>query len=229
MNRKQSIGIMLLMTVFLSACSSPKQIVKPSPDYAPVDDEEIVYQPIQNTGSIYQPDQPIELFSDIKAFRVGDVLTITLTEKTDASSKSATETDKQDSIDLAAKTLFGQSPTLSSFNPFSVGAENKRKFSGTADTSQSNSLTGEITVMVTKVMKNGLLKVKGEKILEINQGAEYLRFSGIVRSRDISANNVVSSTKVANARISYGTGGAMGSVNKQGWLTRFFNSEYWPF
>jgi flagellar L-ring protein precursor FlgH len=216
------------LQIILVACSSPAP-VKPDPAFAPVAEEAVRYKPIANSGSIYQTDQPMELFTDKKAFRVGDILSITLSEKTNATTRSATATGKDDAIDLNAGSIFGEASSYNGVNPFTVGAANKRSFSGKADSSQSNSLTGKITVMVTRVLSNGLLMVKGEKIMEINQGAEFLRFSGIVRSSDISSNNIIPSSKVANAIISYGTGGVLGASQKQGWLARFFSSEIWPF
>ena len=78
-------------------------------------------------------------------------------------------------------------------------------------------------------LPNGNLHVRGEKIIGLNQGSEFLRISGIVRPQDVDSNNVVQSTKLANARIYYGGGGAIAEANTKGWLSRFFDSPVFPF
>ncbi len=71
--------------------------------------------------------------------------------------------------------------------------------------------------------------MKGQKRLTINQGDEYVQFSGIVRTADINPDNSVMSTKVADANIAYIGDGMVADVNNQGWLARFFNGKWWPF
>jgi flagellar L-ring protein precursor FlgH len=104
----------------------------------------------------------------------------------------------------------------------------EREFSGKGDSSQSNSLTGEIAVTVVNVLPSGSLVVRGEKIIGLNQGSEFIRISGLVRPQDISTDNTVVSTKLANSRIFYGGGGSIAESNTQGWLSRFFNSPVFP-
>ena len=104
-----------------------------------------------------------------------------------------------------------------------------RAFDGKADSSQSNSLIGNITVSVAERLPNGNLLVRGEKLININQGEEYIRLQGIIRPVDIGPDNAVASTKVADAKISYSARGALADSNKQGWLSRFFNSPIFPF
>ena len=78
-------------------------------------------------------------------------------------------------------------------------------------------------------MPNGVLKVRGEKWLELNQGEEYIRLRGLVRPDDINKNNQVSSQKIADARITYAGKGAIADSNAAGWLVQFFNSPWMPF
>ena len=95
-------------------------------------------------------------------------------------------------------------------------------FTGSGTAAQSNSLTGTISVTIVRVYPNGNLEVKGQRKLEYNSGTEFLRLAGVVRPDDISSSNTVSSTKVADAQISYvGTGDMNDSVTK-GWLSRYF-------
>lgn len=83
--------------------------------------------------------------------------------------------------------------------------------------------------MVHRVLPNGLLQVKGEKQLTLNQGEEMLRVAGYVRVEDIDTDNRVSSLRIANARIGYSGSGALADANSPGWLMRFFASPLMPF
>jgi flagellar L-ring protein precursor FlgH len=77
-------------------------------------------------------------------------------------------------------------------------------------------------------MPNGILRVRGEKWLRLNQGDEYIRLNGLVRVDDIDGTNRVSSQRLADARITYSGRGALADSNSAGWLTRFFNSPFFP-
>ena len=95
-------------------------------------------------------------------------------------------------------------------------------FTGTGSAAQANSISGTLSVTVVRVFPNGNLQVKGERKLSYNSGTEYIRLAGVIRPEDISSSNTVSSTKVADAQISYtGTGDMNDSVTK-GWLSRYF-------
>ncbi|MEQ9464741.1 MAG: flagellar basal body L-ring protein FlgH, partial [Haliea sp.] len=102
-------------------------------------------------------------------------------------------------------------------------------FSGEAALGQSNSLRGAIAVQVARVLPNGNLYIQGEKWININQGDEYIRLRGIIRPEDLSPTNTISSTLIADARISYSGTGVSQQTNTPGWLTRFFMSPLVPF
>lgn len=182
----------------------------------------------QNNGAIYQQSNAVLLFEDIKSRRVGDLITIVLTEKTAASKKASTSANKDSKVDIANPTLFGR-PFSANGNTLEMGIDASRDFSGAADSSQSNQLTGSITVTVAQVLSNGNLVVRGEKWLTLNQGEEYIRISGIVRPVDVRPDNTVLSTQVADAKISYSGKGSLANSNSMGWLTQFFMSPWWPF
>ena len=75
---------------------------------------------------------------------------------------------------------------------------------------------------VIEALANGNLLVSGEKQMAINQGNEYIRFSGVVNPDTISPSNTVQSTQVADARIEYKGSGAIAEAQQMGWLQRFF-------
>lgn len=218
----------LLLVLGLQACSSTRIEVQPDPMFAPVDMKEARFQPVNN-GSIFQQGRAVRLFEDSKAYRIGDLLSVTLAESTNASKSAATTTTKEDDVEIGAGTIMGITPTHQGNSFLNNALSSEREFSGSGDSNQSNSLQGEISVMVVDILPNGNLQVRGEKIIGLNQGSEFLRISGIVRPQDVSSDNVILSSKLANARIYYGGGGAIAEANTKGWLSRFFDSPVFPF
>ncbi|MBB6240871.1 flagellar basal body L-ring protein FlgH [Rhodanobacter sp. MP1X3] len=182
----------------------------------------------QADGAIYHDMQNMELFADARAHRIGDILTINLVESTQASKKSETSTGKTDKSTISAPTLLGQSLSIGG-KTADTSTNAARSFDGNGSSTQSNQLSGALTVTVAQRLSNGNLLVRGEKWLTINQGQELVRISGIVRAQDIEQDNSVSSTRVADARIAYTGRGTLADANTQGWLSRFFNSKWMPY
>jgi len=201
---------------------------KPDPEFSSV--RPVYSEPLPiSDGAIYKAGYEVSLFEDLKAKKVGDIITILLSEQTNASKSASTNTSKESSVDFAAPTLFGRAVTRSGAPILSSSFDGSRDFTGEADSTQSNSLTGNITVTIVEALPNGNLVVRGEKLLTLNQGSERIQFSGIIRTMDVSTDNTVLSTQVANARIIYAGEGVLADANNPGWLTRFFSSGWWPF
>jgi len=180
-------------------------------------------QGMPTEGAIFSDGQGIALFEDAKARNVGDLVTILLIERTNAQKSAETTTNKDSSVDLTDITVLGR--------PIGVntGISGSRSSAGSGESKQSNQLNGSLTAVIVGRLPNGLLQVRGEKQIELNQGSETMFIDGYVRPIDILANNTVSSDRVANARVSYKGRGALADANAQGWLTRFFNSPWFPF
>lgn len=234
-NRFTAIALLLGITVLAGCSTSPARSIS---DGFEASRPTYYSPPPPQNGAIFQAGYEVSLYEDMRARRIGDILTIILTEKTNASKQAATNTAKDTSVDVASPTLFGRELKFDLPRPFNPSAQNatlgtslnsSNSFKGEGDSAQSNSLTGSITVTVAEVLPNGNLFVKGQKRLTINQGDEYVQFSGIVRTADINPDNSVLSTKVADANIAYIGDGMMADVNSQGWLARFFNGKWWPF
>jgi flagellar L-ring protein precursor FlgH len=221
--------------VFISGCATAppaRDSYRPAmpPAYTQVEAE---------NGSIYQASRDVRLFEDVKARRIGDVITVVLQESTSASKSASTTADKEQQTVIDSPTFFGATPTfnLPGFIPLDSNRDNTleqnlsatREFEGEADASQSNSLSGAITVTIADVLPNGNLVVRGEKWLTLNQGEEFIQIAGIVRPEDISTNNTILSTQIADARITYSGKGMLAETNQMGWLARFFNHPIWPF
>lgn len=184
--------------------------------------------PEPEMGAVYNPAGGFGLFMDLRARAVGDILTIMLVERTNASKESSTSTAKGTSIDTGAPVIAGR-PVTADGLPFTNQIDSESSFDGQADSSQSNRLDGNIAVTVVERLPNGNLLVRGEKRIVINQGEEFVRLQGIVRPVDIGPQNTVDSTKVADAQISYAGKGTLADANRPGWLARFFTSPWFPF
>jgi flagellar L-ring protein precursor FlgH len=218
-----SLGLMSL----LSACSimSREHPVPNDPEFAPVPASALQAGKMV-TGSIYQTNRNFSMYGDQVALNVGDILTVTLQENTSSSKSADTSYDKDGEVSFNEATILGniiQKHGLSLLTDPSF----ERAFDGKASSDQSNSLTGNISVTVSEVLPNGVLRIQGEKWLRLNQGDEYIRLTGLVRPQDIGTDNTIPSSKIADARIAYGGTGEFDDVNRQGWLSRFFNSEWW--
>ncbi len=181
-------------------------------------------------GAIFQANREVALFENPVANRVGDILTIRLVESTTASKSANTSTAKESNAELGANTTFmGRPITMGGNSILSAGIGDSSDFTGSGSSEQKNSLVGDIAVTVAKRYANGNLLVRGQKWITINQGREFVRVQGIVRSVDVQPDNTVLSTKVADASIGYGGQGALSDANAKGWLARFFDSPLTPF
>jgi flagellar L-ring protein precursor FlgH len=220
---------MIGVVILLNGCDT---LPRRDPDFAPVQPADL-RPPLQRNGAIYQADHDMRLFEDIKSRRVGDVLTVTLTEATAANKQADMNASKNAAITTtgSAPTLFGlASQAALGTNSNVSGAYNiTRSNQGTGKADQSNSLTGGISVTVVEVLPNGNLRVRGEKRVTLNDGNEYIRLSGIVRPIDVSVSNTVPSTSIADATIMYTGDGNMADSSKAGWMSRIFNSPWFPF
>jgi flagellar L-ring protein precursor FlgH len=215
----------LLPVALLAACASGPSRQESFDAALPVN----VAPPPATGGAIYQAGYDMPLFENSVAHRVGDVLTILLEEKTDASKSASTTTAKKTKADLPGPTIFGAPITMHGKEVFAGSMNNASSFDGSGDSKQSNVLNGSISVTIVKRLANGNLLVRGQKMININQGSEYVRLQGIVRTIDIAPDNTVSSSRVADASISYGSQGVLASANSKGWLARFFDSKWLPF
>lgn len=227
----------ILLTVLVNGCASTEKIQPNDPKYAPVVSPS---KPQANLleGSLYSESHSLALFGNTNHHAIGDIITVNLDERTVSSKSSTVGIDKESDVSLLegaagtstilGKTITGRVPLIGDVTAPLTAAQS-RAFSGDASADQSNRLQGNISVTITDILPNGNLVVRGEKWLTLNRGEEFIRISGILRPQDVSLDNIVMSTKLANARIAYSGTGELADSQKQGWLQRFFNSSYWPF
>ncbi|MDR5759581.1 flagellar basal body L-ring protein FlgH [Caballeronia sp. LZ035] len=208
----------LLCMCALSACSSSRSIVE-MPTYAPA-----VAQPVNvNTlGAIYQAGNAVSLYETSRAQRVGDVLTIRLSESYSGSNTADASASRASSISAtAADQSTGAAARLARL--FNVGSADT-SFKGNGSTSNLSAMSGTLAVSVIGTLPGGNLVVAGDKIIAMSGNQDQMRFSGIVNPKDIEAGNYVASNKVANARIEQAGVGMLADSTTMGWLQHLFMS-----
>jgi flagellar L-ring protein FlgH len=194
---------------------------KVAPSFPPTRAEPVSVQP--TNGAIFRGAYT-PLTSGARASQPGDILTILLVERMMASKSNSATTARNGGIGLTP-------PTTGPFNfikPSDVTMSGDQSFKGKGDAAQSNSLSGELSVTVAEAYPNGTVLVRGEKTLMLSRGEERVQLSGIIRLVDISPDNRVASTRVADAQIHYTGKGEIARASRQGWLQRFF-SKISPF
>lgn len=170
-------------------------------------------------GAIYQASAGYApLYGGTRASRVGDLVTVRLDEQAQASKSTSGKNSRDGGVSLTP-------PSAGPFkvNPAALNSSGSSSFNGTGAVTQASSLSGEITVTIVEVRPNGTALIKGEKVLQVSQGQEWVQLSGVVRLADIDTDNRVSSRQVAEARINYAGKGQVQQAGREGWLSRFFN------
>ena len=222
--------ITLTGVLFLSGCmtSQNTDVVQDDPYYAPMYPEPATEQVVA-TGSLFDSYLSNDLYSDKKALRTGDIITVKLQESTQSSKAAKTQTDKKSDASVDPVVGLGGLPVNIGGDSIQFGIGSGSSFNGDLKSNQSNSLFGDISVNVMRVLPNGNLVIRGEKWLTLNTGEEFIRLEGLVRPQEVTADNTVTSNRIANARIQYSGKGQLQESQSAGWLTQFFSSALFPF
>ncbi len=176
-------------------------------------------------GSLFQSGQGMNygyqpMFEDRRPRNVGDTLTILLQENVSASKSSSASANRNGSAGAGLTAVPDSVGGFLGNGKLDFAASGKSDFAGKGGAAARNTFTGTLTVTVMNLLPNGNLQVVGEKQIAINQGTEFIRFSGVVNPRTISGNNTVSSIQVADARIEYVGNGYINEAQNMGWLQR---------
>lgn len=215
---------LLLMGI---GCSIPKRhdpnlVKKPA---IPLVEEAPTTAPISE-GSLWR-DRPF--VADLRAYRVNDLVTVKISESTNAISKADVTTNRAGSNKLSSPTLFG---ALTGFGIASNSADkatsNTNKFAGTGTTGRSATFTTTITARVVKVIGNGNLIVEGYRDIQLNNETQRLYVAGMIDPNRLDGTNTITSGQVAELRIGYGGEGIVDETLKPGYISRLLN-YIWPF
>lgn len=206
-------GIFCLLAV--AGCATQVQETE-SQMFAPVFPVPDVPQDrVMPSGAIYSSTARGMFAADRRAAAVGDVLTVEFSERFAARKSQSAGNSRSSSYDLELPDLLGLG-----LDDGAVTGGSQSRFNGAGSASQSNSLTGRVSVSVVRVLPGGNLEIMGQKQLTLNNGREYIRLTGVVRPIDISADNVVPSDRIAHAAIQYVGAGDTADTARQGWLHR---------
>jgi flagellar L-ring protein FlgH len=188
----------------------------------------------RHASSLWEDNNPDNfMFTDQKARAIGDVVTVNIIEQSDATGKAENKTDKSSTVGAGVDGLLGFEKQAARRNPNMkldtlVGAKTATKFSGKGETARSGKLVATMSCLVTDVLPNGNLIIRGQRRLKLNNEEMLMILSGIIRPRDITSGNMIPSTLIADARIEYSGEGDLNNQMRAGWFTRTFE-KVWPF
>ncbi|WP_457572993.1 flagellar basal body L-ring protein FlgH [Desulfolithobacter sp.] len=220
----------LCIALFIAGCGGREpQIVR-----APEPLEPMVTQPPrpQSPGSLW-PGEREGLYADMKARRVGDIVTITIKEEASASKEASTESGRDTTMTAGIPALFGLEKSIMAKNQkvdmtSLLDATFSNQFKGSGKTMRKEDLVATLTTQVIKVYPNGTMKIRGGKSIIVNNEEQIIYLTGIVRPEDITADNTIDSSQILNAQIVYTGKGALSDKQKPGWLMRIVDNV-WPF
>jgi flagellar L-ring protein precursor FlgH len=221
-----TLGLTAGLGLLLSGCETMPKPVKVDFAEARPAPLPMVAAPRPASGSLFQAVSYRPAFEDPRARNIGDTITIQIVENVTASQVSKSTSNRSTSMDAG----ISAAPLISAMDiaNLKVGAASTNDFSGKGGTESANTFAGTITATVVEVLANGHMVVMGEKQIGVNQNVDVLRFSGTVDPKAVQPGNVVSSNKVANARMESRGRGAQAEAQTVGLLTRFFFS-FLPF
>lgn len=219
----------VILTQALGGCSTYVSQLE-GQAFEPVDPAVNLASEQPANGAIFRAGQSGLFATDQRARRVGDILTVTFNEIFAATKAQTAASSKADAFAVTLPTGLpniltgGFATDDSGVNGGGLTAGTNRTFAGSGNAAQSNSFTGSLAVTVTRVFPNGNMEVAGQKEITLNNGNEYVRVKGIVRPEDISATNIVSSTRLADAQIRYTGSGHLADASKPGWLSQLMRA-----
>lgn len=228
--KRVSISLTFLLVLFAAGCGSVKETVKAEPfQYIKVEKSEEVNEEAKDTGSIWRENEGF--FSDRRAKNVNDIVTVRIVESSKATRKASTSTGRTSELAGGVDALFGLEGGAANhrFNPQSmIGLNADKSFKGSGSTERSGNIEGIITAVVKEVYPNNLMRIEGRRVVTVNEEDQYITLSGLIRRDDISIDNTILSTYVADAVIEYSGEGIIGREQRPGWLTRALD-VVWPF
>ncbi|MFW6146931.1 MAG: flagellar basal body L-ring protein FlgH [Thermodesulfobacteriota bacterium] len=192
--------------------------------------------PRMQAGSLWSEQEGIRLYADKKARKVGDIVNVRIVEDPEAALNAKTDTSRESSLDAQLKFL-GYMKALADKNPRLAQDPGKddliraglgMSFEGKGSSNRDGHVKAYVSAVVVRVIPNGNLYINGKREIKVNNETQYITISGIVRPDDISSFNEVSSTRVANAKITYSGVGVLADKQKPGWFARIID-HVWPF
>ncbi len=230
---------LFMALIFLTGCAGRQEIASDMAGNKMVHHPQFPsYKPSRPVeGSLWSEASGISLFPDRRARKIGDIVIVRIVEDPEAELNANTKTSRSSSIDAAKLKFLGYMKALAEKNPRLaqnpgtddlISASLGLKFDGKGSSDRDGHLKAYISAVVKKVLFNGNLYVVGKREIKVNNETQYITLSGIIRPEDISTTNEISSTYVADARMTYAGIGPVADKQKPGWLGRVVD-YVWPF
>lgn len=217
--------ILSILVLLLCACVHTNKVaVVTPPPMTPIQQVPQAGNNVEDTASLYNEATGIDLYGNSRASRIGDIVMVQIVDSSKAKQSANTKLERTNELSLGIQTWAGQATGKSPL----LGVSTDTKTEGKASTDRENSVTATIATRVVGVLPGGILQIEGMRATQINNEIQYLVVKGLVRMRDVDANNSVLSTKLAESTIGYYGKGDISDQQKQGWGTRFVNT-IWPF
>ncbi len=174
-------------------------------------------------------------FQDLRAHQVGDLITVNIVETAQANKKATTKTERDSSINAGISNLMGWEGKIGKIgvpgsfdNTAMFKASMTNEFDGSGETTRNETMTASITARVLEVTPSGNLFIRGSRKVKVNNEAQFITLTGLVRPADISPDNTVLSSYIAEAAIEYTGSGSVSDKQRPGWLMRAVDFV-WPF
>ena len=184
-------------------------------------------------GSLWSPGAKFsDIYAESKARRVGDLVVVQIAENSSASKEAETKAERTNKADSSITNLLGLPLDRASVKGYALtpalGASSSSEFEGTGDTSRKGSIQATISARVVRVLPSNNLMIEGKKQIRVNSEVQYILLSGIIRPDDVSSNNTIASTSIADLRIDYYGNGIIGDQQRRGIVSRAMD-KLWPF
>lgn len=245
MFKKILFTVLIVSFLMMSACAgrSAHQAQSASLPLPPVDVQEwnIRQEEPESAAGLWSDTAFRNLFQDLRAYKVGDLVTVNIVETSQATKSASTQTNRQSSMDAGIDNLMGWEGRMKNLTSFgksdvrnaydntsvfkgSMGSD----FRGSGSTARNDTMTASLTARVIEVKPNGNLLIQGTRQIRVNNETQVIVLSGLIRPVDISPDNTVLSSYIGDARIEYAGTGALSDKQRPGWLTRAVDFV-WPF
>ena len=172
----------------------------------------------------------VQIFNSRRARYVDDIIYVLVAEEFRGTGAASTSSDGKNSSKYSVPALFALKKYLGDLGSMDdwLEVERSNKTAGSGMTERSNTLTAKIAARVTEVLPNGDFHIMGTHFTRVNNEDHYVTVSGVIRPTDISANNYILSSAIADARIEYSGNGTIGTKQGVGWGTKVLDLV-WPF
>lgn len=186
----------------------------------------VLVAPELQAGSLWTTSGVTErsMYADRKACKVGDIITVVVSEDASQSSSQSKKTNSSSSVDASVSQFLFANSKMGTHNGGLPGVKfgGDSTFAGGGEVSNKQSVTARAAVLVTDVMPNGNLVIEGVRRVVFSGETQHVVLHGMIRPDDVSAANTVASSSIANARVEFITNGDLADSRKKGWISKLY-------